>query len=174
MNSQRHLVLRSKKTGKVASRTDQNMIALRLKAIQLSASGRGGGIVSLLLPQDERDERTLQKASARYQVVEVRKRKLGERKKVRSVVLQDAVVLAKLANLYWESLRDEPIRGTVHGFAKWVCSELKDHHSDVCKHVVAICPALADRTRPGWWEKQIANRRNRQKSLANSGGKTAS
>ena len=78
MKSQRHLVLRSKKTGRVASRAEQKKIALRLKAIQLCASGRGGGVVSLLLPQTKREAMELQRASSRYKVIEVRKRSTGE------------------------------------------------------------------------------------------------
>lgn len=163
MNSQRHLVLRSKKTGKVASRTDQNMVALRLKAIQLSASGRGGGIVSLLLPRSDRDKKALEKASMRYEVVEVRKRSTQERQRVRSEIGGNDFLVAALADLYIRSIKQSPYKIFLRDFARWICTEMANHKSDACELVFSVCPALADRQSPSWWEKKIAQRRKHLK-----------
>jgi glutaredoxin len=171
MNSQRHLVLRSKKNGKVASRTDQNMIALRLKAIQLSASGRGGGIVSLLLPGSKRDKEVLEKASSRYEVVEVRKRSTQERQRIRSEIEGNNFLIVALANLYLKSINQSPYKILLRDFARWICTELANHNSDACELVFSVCPALADRQSPSWWEKQFAQRR---KNLKQRREKTAS
>ena len=163
MNSRRHLVLRSKKTGKVASRTDQNMIALRLKAIQLTASGRGGGIVSLLLPGSERDKKALEKASLRYEVVEVRMRPNQERQRVRSEIEENDFLIEALEDLYLKSINQIPHKILLRDFAKWICTEMANHKSDACQLVFSVCPALPDRQKPSWWEKQIAQRRKNLK-----------
>lgn len=165
MNSRQHLVLRSKVTGKIASRKDQEMIALRLKAIQLSASGRDGGVLSLLLPQTKREATELQRASLRYDVVEVRKRSTGERERVREALEKNDALMVGLAELYLRAIKHSAYKILVSKFAIWVCAELEIHNSDVSKLVFSNCPALADRHSPSWWEKQIAQRRRNLKKI---------
>jgi len=165
MNSQQHFVLRSRATGKIASRKDQEMIALRLKAIQLSTSGGGGGVLSLLLPKTKREATELQRASLRYEVSEVRKRSTGERQRVREALEKNDALMVGLTELYLRAIKNSAYKILVSKFAVWVCAELENHNSDVSKLVFSNCPALADRHSPSWWEKQIALKRKNLKRI---------
>ena len=57
----KHYVLRNKVSGKHASRTDQATLANKIKAKEISDSGRGGGIVDLLAPKTVEEEDELKK-----------------------------------------------------------------------------------------------------------------
>ena len=50
------LVLRSKSTGKIASRKDQGQKALAIEAQRLTNEGFSGGITSLLLPKSAKEK----------------------------------------------------------------------------------------------------------------------
>jgi hypothetical protein len=164
-NNRLHLVLRSKVTGKIASRTDQEILAIRLEAVILSAAARCHGILSLLLPRNERERVLLQSASIRYAVVEVKKRASAERQRVCSSVETSHDLTVQLAELYLKSINHSEHKISVKSFVRWLCRELKKHESEVCKYVFSLNPALADRRSPGWWEKRIAKRRQNFKLL---------
>jgi hypothetical protein len=59
----------------ISSSPDQSVRALRLKADELTETGQGGGIVTLLLPKDETQARRLVKDKTMYSPDEVKPRK---------------------------------------------------------------------------------------------------
>ena len=154
-----HLVLRSKVTGKIASRTDQEILAIRLEATILNAAARCHGIQSLLLPRNERERMVLQRACVRYEIAEVKNRASGERQRVSSSVETRHELIVQLAELYLKSINYSEHKISVKSFVRWLCRQLEKHESEVCKYVFALNPVLADRRSPGWWENRIANRR---------------
>jgi len=158
-NNRLHLVLRSKVTGKIASRTDQEILAIRLEATILNTAGRCQGILSLLLPRNERERMVLRRASVRYEIAEVKKRSSGERQRVSSLVETSHEFMVQLAELYLKSKNYSEHNISVKSFVRWLCRELEKHESEACKYVFALNPALADRRSPGWWENRIAIRR---------------
>jgi hypothetical protein len=142
------------KNGKQASRRDQAKVALKLEAMQLEAVGLGGGIASLLLPSGKREQTKLERVRAIYEVRRVLIRGGGERAKVRSALL-DSALLLELISLY-------PGLPKLCDFASWVCIELKNNNSPVTKTVKKLCYiALADRCSVHWWKKMFTQIRQK-------------
>lgn len=174
MSTEKHYVLRSRRTGKIASRTGQLKLINRLQARQLTRSGRGGGIVELLLPKTAKETKALNDDDLTYEVAKVRKRTSGERTKVRSVAESDEFILSLLKIYVQSAGHDERKLNTVKVFVRWICDELQNHDSLVCRLVCKHSPALADRQKPDWWERRIAVRRKRTKAKEFAKTKTES
>jgi hypothetical protein len=175
MNTKKHYALRNKVSGKHASRTDQATLANKIKAKEISDSGRGGGIVDLLAPKTVEEEDELKKVEQFYEVVEVSKRKAFERAEVKKVVEEDNRFMVLLAESYLSSKRYSTHKSTsIKTFTRWICDELKDHNSQVCRLVLKHYPALYERQKPDWWERRIAARRKQLKAKEMSELKTES
>ena len=165
MSTRKRYVLQSKATGKQASRADQATLANKLKAIEISRAGHGGGITDLLLPKTSQEEATLQKVEKLYDAVEVTIRAGGERAQVRAEVEKEHALIVALAELYFKSDRCKQCQSvTVKSLTEWICGELKNHQTEVCKLIFRHSPALADRQTPDWWQKRIALRRKQLKA----------
>jgi hypothetical protein len=165
MGNRKHYVLQSKATGKQASRADQAMLANKLKAREISTAGQGGGIADLLLPRTPKEKAALQKVEKLYDVVQVTKRAGGERAQAREEVEKEHFLIVALAELYSKSGgHGQHQRETVKNLTEWICGELKNYRTEVCKLIFRHSPALADRQTPDWWQKRIALRRKQLKA----------
>jgi hypothetical protein len=60
------LVLKSKATGKIASRTDQSKKAITLKAVKLTTGCKAMGIPSLLIPQTSKEKAEIAAIGNKY------------------------------------------------------------------------------------------------------------
>ena len=175
MNTKKHYALRNKVSGKHASRTDQATLANKIKAREISNFGRGGGIVDLLAPKTVEEEDELRKVEQFYEVVEVSKRKAFERAEVKKAVEQENRLMVLLAERYLSSNKYATHKSiSIKTFTRWICDELKDHNSQVCRLVLKHYPALSERQKPDWWERRIAARRKQIKAKEMSELKTES
>jgi hypothetical protein len=147
------------KSGKQASRKNQSLLAMVLIAEDEIKAGRGGGLVSALLARVALNSSQSASLRARYVVKKVRCRSEGERGKIRQTILTNHALVRELAHQYKQSGRALYKRNIVGDFSDWIAHELARPGSAavalVCRHYSAV----ADRTRPGWWEKIIAERR---------------
>ena len=146
--------------GRQAGRTDQHKIARQLAAIKLTKKGRGGGIVSLLLPKSSREKRVLRDLVSRgYKVKEILTRN-SYRKDVREAIRNDDLI-AQLA-VHYELERGNSNLATpavIPDFSEWLCQKLSDTSSNEIKRIVGLAhDELLNMTQPDWWKKQLNQR----------------
>lgn len=164
------------KNGKHATRRGQAMIATRIEAVRIDRSGRGGGIVNALLPQNEKETKILSDAENKYAVKLVDSRKKGDSKSSRETVVADDYLMEQLGERYadYEMRKYGKRFDRVDQFSIWICDELQKPKSPAQILINSRNPALAERLKPSWWEKQIADRRRRFRELEKLKRKTAS
>lgn len=165
----RHLVLKHLKTGKVASRPDQLQRAIELEAVQLTESGAGGGIVTLLLPKSAEAFAKIDGIREVYEVVRVKSRtgKPDEqtvRQMVRAGVQNDALMVT-LCALFAAQVGDTPgpQATSIKAFTHWLNIQLKNKKSRAYNTMAKMAPELlADQRSDRWWADAIARRKKTQ------------
>jgi hypothetical protein len=163
------LVLRHKASGKIASRKDQEYKALTLHAQQLTASGRGGGIISLGLPTSVKDQNEMVQIAKTYSVSRVTARagnnsETSDKKQLKAALANDELI-AKLAVLYGKHIGEKPGPHTISSkaFTGWLKKELTNNKSIAYKTALKLAPVLLEVERNDrWWESAFAERRKTQ------------
>ena len=161
--STHHYVLINK-SGKQANRADREILALKLHAKYEYDTGRGGGLIDLLQPQTPEEQKKLDAVARLYTVKKVRRRSIQMRKKARDTVKDDHSLVDTIAALYEKNFGHDPNAIQTKKIAAWVATELQDISSELYEIIERRSAVLYERQRPGWWEKQFAARRRRQKS----------
>jgi hypothetical protein len=168
MNGQR-LVLRSKSTGKIASRKDQGQKALVLEAQRLTNQGLSGGITSLLLPQSPSEVAEIADIGAIYDVDKVKTRRgknsIKSDKAELAKVLKDDDLVMKLAVLFGNFIGDGkgPHLTSAKAFSRWLKRELARKNSAVYAVVLERAPIFLNVERSDrWWADAFAQRRKTQ------------
>jgi hypothetical protein len=141
-----------KSKGRVVNGADVHMRALIRRADMLTASGRGGGIVSVLLPTTAKAMRRLERDRA-YQLARVRKRSGGERERARD--------LEVIARFLWEAiiLKGPNLNSAwqVKRFLCWIVQSLKDRRSPLYAWACREAPLLVEKERSlRWWQERAA------------------
>lgn len=146
--------------GKQAGRKDQHIVALQILAIQLSASGSGGGIVNSLIPKSTKELEKLKSLIDRGYTIKNVSPRPNLAKEVREAVMSDEL-MAKLA-VRFELDKAEKLQymqAITRSFAEWICERLTaDGNNDIKNLVKSAHHELANRTQPGWWKEQISER----------------
>ncbi len=146
--------------GRQAGRPDHRKIAYQITAIELTKKGRGGGIVSHLLPKSPREKRVLKNLVSRgYKAKEILTR-ISYRKDVREVIRNDDII-AQLAVRYEfeRGNRIEESSAVIPDFSEWLCQKLSDTSPNEIKRIVgAAHDELLNMKRPDWWKKQLNHR----------------
>lgn len=164
-----HLVLKRKDSGKVASRKDQQKIALTLRAQQLTNEGKGGGIVSLLLPRSPKEKDKISKIKKIYFVQKVKPRPGKKSLKVDRLLLSEAVnndeLIFKLSVEFHAFLGNSPSPHAISykAFSRWVKVELAKKDSAAYIIVYQLAPILLEIERGDrWWSDALAMRKKRR------------
>jgi len=163
----RHLVLKSKSTGKVASRPDQAQKALQLEAKRLSGIRAGGGITNLLLPKTEEEIVKLEAIDQTYKVEVVKARKIkcsADRVRATDALMNDQL-MAELAVLYGQTIEDptQPRKISVKKFLEWLRREMLIKKSPAYLAIRRLAPILLDvELSARWWGDAISARRKVQ------------
>ncbi len=155
-----HLVLIGP-SRKRAGHTKQGLIACQIRAVELTESRQGGGIVSLLLPKNDREKTRLRNLVNRGYTVETVPIRNHSRKKIRDAVKSPELVVA-LAELFLleNASNDRAISAFKDEFAEWVCKKLLDHrHNRVRMLIKKAHHELVDSTKPGWWKTHLPRRK---------------
>jgi hypothetical protein len=163
------LVLRSKSTGKIASRKDQGKKALVIEAQRLTNQGLSGGITSLLLPQSAKEKAEIAAIKEKYEVDKVKTRRgeqtgKGDKAKL-TKALKDDDLICKLAVLYGNSIGNiqAPHLTSAKAFNRWLKDELARKNSTVYAIVLERAPILLNVERSDrWWADAFAQRRKTQ------------
>jgi len=163
------LVLRHKASGKIASRKDQESKALTLHAQQLTASGRGGGIISLGLPTSVQDQNEMVRIGETYCVSRVKARpgdnaETSDKKQLQAALTNDELI-AKLAVLYGKHIGEKPGPHTISSkaFTRWLKKEFNNTQSMAYKAARSLAPVLLEQERGDrWWACAIAERQKTQ------------
>ncbi len=161
--STHHYVLINK-SGKQANRADREILALKLHAKCEYDSGRGGGLIDLLQPQTSEEQKKLDAVARLYTVKKVKRRPIQMRKQARDTVQDDHSLIATIGVLYERKFGHDPSAIQTKKIAAWVAKELQDASTELFEIIERRSAVLYERQRPGWWEKQFAARRRRQKS----------
>jgi hypothetical protein len=86
------------------------------------------------------------------------------RKKARDTVHDDHSLIATIGVLYERKFGHDPSAIQTKKIAAWVATKLQNISSELYEIIERRSAVLCERQRPGWWEKQFAARRRRQKS----------
>jgi len=163
------LVLRSKSTGKIASRKDQGQKALAIEAQRLTNQGLTGGITSLLLPQSAKEKAEIAAIKEKYEVDKVITRRgeqsLKSDKTSLAKALKDDDLIGKLAVLYGNYIgnSEAPHLTSAKAFSRWLKGELAHKKSNVYSIVLNKAPILLEVERDDrWWADAFAQRRKTQ------------
>lgn len=163
------LVLKSKKTGKIASRKDQGQKALAIEAQRLTNEGLSGGITSLLLPKSAKEKAGIEAIKEKYKVDKVITRtgeqSLKSDKTSLAKALKDDDLIGKLAVLYGNYIgnSEAPHLTSAKAFSRWLKGELAHKKSNVYSIVLNKAPILLEVERGDrWWADAFAQRRKTQ------------
>jgi len=163
------LVLKSKKTGKIASRKDQGQKALAIEAQRLTNQGLSGGITSLLLPKSAKEKAEIEAIKEKYKVDKVITRtgeqSLKSDKTSLAKALKDDDLIGKLAVLYGNYIgnSEAPHLTSAKAFSRWLKGELAHKKSNVYSIVLNKAPILLEVERGDrWWADAFAQRRKTQ------------
>lgn len=163
------LVLKSKKTGKIASRKDQGQKALAIEAQRLTNEGLSGGITSLLLPKSAKQKAEIEAIKEKYKVDKVITRtgeqSLKSDKTSLAKALKDDDLIGKLAVLYGNYIgnSEAPHLTSAKAFSRWLKGELAHKKSNVYSIVLNKAPILLEVERGDrWWADAFAQRRKTQ------------
>lgn len=168
-----HLVLKRKTNGKIASRKDQSQKAVQLKAVQLTESGTGGGITSLLLPKSAKEKAKIDVIGEIYEVlpVVVRTGKKANKRGTKTVrqelnsAIENDELMARLAVLYEKQLGHNfgTRRTSGKDISGWIRGELIKRDSPAYRAVQSLASILLEVDRKDrWWADAFARRRKTQ------------
>jgi hypothetical protein len=168
MSGQR-LVLKSKATGKIASRSDQSKKAIVLKAFELAKECQNTGIPSLLAPKSTKEKAEIAAIGAKYDVSIVKTRS-GEKsgasdKKRLFEASKNDNLFAKLAVHFEKFVGDNPKAHALSAkaFSRWLKTELSKKESTVYLIAIKYAPVLLEAERNDrWWADAYAKRRKSQ------------
>ena len=162
-------VLKSKSTGKIASRKDQGAKALTLEAQRLTNEGSGGGIPSLLLPKSTKEKAELATIDEIYKVSRVKTRESEKNGKSNKAALAEALkdddLIARLAVLYGKSIEKSqaPNLTSAKAISRWLKRELGCKNSAAYSLVLHKAPILLNVERSDrWWADAFAQRKKTQ------------
>jgi hypothetical protein len=155
------LVLKSKKTGKIASRKDQGQKALTIKAQQLFNQGFSGGITDSLLPQSLEEQAEIQAINDLYQIDKVKTRRGRQSRqsdKARlAKALQNDCLIIKLLEMYFKHIT------SVKAFIRWLKGEITRKNSAAFTLISIEEPILLNVERGyRWWADAFAQRKKRR------------
>ena len=163
------LVLRSKSTGKIASRKDQDVKALALEAQRLTKEGLGGGIASLLVPKSPKEKAQIAAIDKIYQASRVKTRQFEKNGKSNKAALAEALkdddLIVRLAVLYDKSIENSqaPNLTSAKAFTRWLKRELVRKNSAAYSVVLHKAPIFLDVERSDrWWADAFAQRKKTQ------------
>jgi len=163
------LVLKSKATGKIASRADQGKKAITLKAVELTTGCTAMGIPSLLLPQSSKEKAEIAAIGNKYAAcfVKVRagKKNGSSDKKKLQAALKDDDFIAKLAVHFGMYVGDTPSPHAISAksFSRWLKNELSNKNSIIYRITLAQAPVFLEIERSNrWWADAFAERRKTQ------------
>jgi len=163
------LVLRSKATGKIASRADQVKKAITLKAVELTTDCKTMGIPNLLLPQSATEKAEIDAISDKYDACTVKVRSgkksgTSDKKKLQDA-LKDDDFIGKLAVHFGEFVGDiaSPHAISAKAFSRWLKNELSKKNSNVYRMTFEQAPVLLEVERSDrWWADAFSQRRKTQ------------
>jgi hypothetical protein len=163
------LVLKSKKTGKIASRKDQGQKALTIKAQQLFNQGFSGGITDSLLPQSLEEQAEIQAINDLYQIDKVKTRRGRQSRqsdKARlAKALQNDCLIIKLLEMYFKHIgrKRAPHITSVKAFIRWLKGEITRKNSAAFTLISIEEPILLNVERGyRWWADAFAQRKKRR------------
>ena len=167
--SNERLVLKSKATGKIASRADQGKKAITLKAVELTTGCKAMGIPSLLVPQSLRGKAEIAAIGNKYDAcfVKVRAGKksgISDKKKLQAA-LKDDDFIGKLAVHFGKFVGDIPTPHAISAkaFSRWLKNELSKKNSNVYRMTFEQAPVLLEVERSDrWWADAFSQRRKTQ------------
>jgi len=167
--SNERLVLKSKATGKIASRADQGKKAITLKAVELTTGCKAMGIPSLLVPQSSRETAEIVAIGNKYDAcfVKVRAGKksgTSDKKKLQAA-LKDDDFIGKLAVHFGKFVGDIPTPHAISAkaFSRWLTNELSKKNSTVYSITFEQAPVLLEVERSDrWWADAFSQRRKTQ------------
>jgi hypothetical protein len=158
LNHKHHVLVGPR--GKRAGLRLGNTIALQMLAIELCATGRGGGIVALLLPNTPKEWNYVFSLTAKgYSYKEVQPRRTI-RSEIREAAVSDNLIV-QLAILFekdkgWSK---KAISAVNREFSIWVTQNLRELPRNKVKIVIEKShPELLNRTSIDWWKKQLNQR----------------
>jgi len=163
------LVLRSKATGKIASRVDQGKKAITLKAVELTTDCKATGIPSLLVPQSAKEKAEIAAINDKYDtcMVMVRsgKKSGASNKKNLKAALKDDDFIGKLAAHFGKFVGNiaSPHATSAKAFTRWLKCELSKKNSIIYRITFEQAPVLLEVERSDrWWADAFAHRRKTQ------------
>jgi hypothetical protein len=155
-NAESDWVWTLKGNGKVVSGTDVHKRALVRQAHHLTSIGRGGGIVAILLPQNEKEAKRLQRDRIKYALVQVRMRGQGERQMTRDLELVKSFLVHALTFAPSHHLSSWKAKD----FLKWLIKALLVDGSDVRRIASQTFPLILEHSRKlRWWQDRVAQLR---------------
>jgi hypothetical protein len=165
--SNERLVLKSKATGKIASRADQGKKAITLKAVKLTTGCKAMGIPFLLVPQSSREKAEIAAIGNKYDAcfVKVRAGKksgINDKKKLQAS-LKDDDFIGKLAVHFGRYVGDTPSPHAISAksFSRWLKNELTNKNSIIYQITFKQAPVLLEVERSDrWWADAFAKRKN--------------
>ena len=167
--SNERLVLKSKATGKIASRADQGKKAITLKAVELTTGCEAMGIPSLLVPQTSKEKAEIAAIGNKYDAsfVQVRagKKSGTSDKKMLLEASKNDNLFAKLAVHFEKFVGDNPKAHALSAkaFSRWLKTELSKKDSTVYLIAIKHAPVLLEVERNDrWWADAYAKRRKSQ------------
>lgn len=163
------LVLKSKATGKIASRADQGKKAITLKAVELTTGCKAMGILSLLVPQTSKEKAEIAAIGNKYDAcfVKVRAGKksgTSDKKKLQAA-LKDDDFIGKLAVHFGMYVGDTPSPHAISAksFSRWLKNELSNKNSIIYRITFEQAPVFLEIERGNrWWADAFAERRKTQ------------
>jgi|GEM_PF-3407127 len=172
MNAEnQNLVLKHKKSGKRSSAPDQLNLAATLLAVEMTATGKGGGISSLLLPKTPAEQSKIRSVAEIYkpQYVKARPGKHLPAKNVRERLrdyIKDDGLVCSLAILFERS--DRPSTSIAHQFSvkafkHWFDKEITIAGSPIKTLLRQRAPLLLESPRGVvWWQLAFSERKKRR------------
>ncbi len=168
MSGQR-LVLKSKATGKIASRKDQGKKAITLKAVELTTSGKAIGIPSLLVPQSSNEKAEIEAIGNKYDACFVKARTgkkngTSDKKKLQAA-LKDDDFIGKLAVHFGKHVGNTPSPHAISAksFSRWLKDELSNKNSIIYRITFQQAPVFLEIERSNrWWADALSERRKTQ------------
>jgi hypothetical protein len=163
------LVLKSKATGKIASRADQGKKAITLKAMKLATGCKAMGIPSLLVPHSTEEKAEIAAIGDKYDACFVKTRAgknsgVSDKKKLQAA-LKDDDYIGQLVVHFGGYVGDTPSPHAISAksFSKWLKNELSNKNSIIYRITFEQAPVFLEIERGNrWWANAFAERRKTQ------------
>jgi hypothetical protein len=165
------LVLKHKKSGKQSSARDQLNLAAILLAVEMTATGKGGGISSLLIPKTPAAQSKISRVAAIYrpQYVKSRNGKQPQlknvREQLRDYINNDTFVccLALLFEKSYSSSTSTAHQFSVKAFKHWFDKQITIAGSPIKTLLRQRAPLLLESPRGLiWWRRAFSARKKRR------------